>query len=196
MPSRKGGLPAPEPQRVELRVARLLKAHGLKGGLKLELYTDDPASRFQPGARLSVQVPTDSPWFGQQLTVRELKFFNAQPVAFFEGIDDRSAAEGLVKAILWVEQDPDVTTGEVDAWFDHQLVGLEVREGDTRLGEIIRVDHLPAQDLLVVGGPDTRAEVLVPFVKAFVPEVNIDGGYVLVTPPGGLFESEDSGEGA
>ena len=196
MPSRKGGLPAPEPQRVELRVARLLKAHGLKGGLKLELYTDDPASRFQPGARLSVQVPTDSPWFGQQLTVRELKFFNAQPVAFFEGIDDRSAAEGLVKAILWVEQDPDATTGETDAWFDHQLVGLEVREGTTRRGEIIRVDHLPAQDLLVVGGPHTRAEVLVPFVKAFVPEVNIDGGYVVVTPPGGLFESEDSGEGA
>lgn len=196
MPSRKGGLPAPEPQRVELRVARLLKAHGLKGGLKLELYTDDPDARFQPGARLSVQVPTDSPWFGQQLTVRELKFFNAQPVAFFEGIDDRTAAEGLVKAILWVEQDPDVTTGEADAWFDHQLVGLEVREGDTRRGEIIRVDHLPAQDLLVVGGENTTAEVLVPFVKAFVPEVNIAGGYVLVTPPGGLFDADDSGEGS
>ncbi len=79
MSSRKGGLPAPKPQRVELRVARLVKAHGLKGGLKLELYTDSPELRFQPGAQLSAQVPTDSPWFGQRLTVRELKFFNAQP---------------------------------------------------------------------------------------------------------------------
>jgi len=33
---------APKPERVELRVARLVKAHGLKGGLKLEVYTDDP----------------------------------------------------------------------------------------------------------------------------------------------------------
>lgn len=194
MSARKGGLPAPQPQRVELRVARLLKAHGLKGGLKLELYTDDPAARFQPGARLSVQVPTDSPWFGQQLTVRELKFFNAQPVAFFEGIDDRTAAEGLVRAILWVEQDPEETTGESDAWFDHQLVGLEVRQGQARLGEIIRVDHLPAQDLLVVTGEGFSGEVLVPFVKAFVPEVNVEGGFVLVDPPGGLFDADQSSE--
>jgi ribosomal 30S subunit maturation factor RimM len=40
---------APKPERVELRVARLVKAHGLKGGLKLEVYTDDPELRFVPG---------------------------------------------------------------------------------------------------------------------------------------------------
>ena len=194
MPSRKGGLPAPEPQRVELRVARLLKAHGLKGGLKLELYTDDPELRFRPGATLSVQVPTDSPWFGQQLTVSELKFFNQQPVAFFEGIDDRSQAESLVKAILWVEADTDATTGELDSWYDHQLVGLEVRHDGIRLGEVVRVDHLPAQDLLVVGGPERSAEVLLPFVKVFVPEVNVDEGYLNITPPGGLFDADDQAD--
>jgi len=40
---------APRPERVELRVARLVRAHGLKGGLKLEVYTDDPELRFTPG---------------------------------------------------------------------------------------------------------------------------------------------------
>ncbi len=194
MAGRKGSLPAPEPQRVELRVARLLKAHGLKGGLKLELYTDDPHMRFQPGAKLSVQVPTDSPWFGQQLTVRELRFFSSQPVAFFEGIDDRNAADSLVKAILWVEADPAADTGEADSWFDHQLVGLEVRRDDTRVGEIIRVDHLPAQDLLVIGGDELPTAVLLPFVKAFVPEVNTAGGYLVITPPGGLFDGDESVE--
>jgi len=195
MTSRKGSLPAPEPQRVELRVARLLKAHGLKGGIKLELYTDDPELRFQPGAKLSVQVPTDSPWFGQQLTVRELKFFSSQPVAFFDGVDDRTQAESLIKAILWVEADPEAATGEDDAWFDHQLVGLEVRRDGQRLGEVVRVDHLPAQDLLVIR-PDGRSdEVLLPFVKAFVPEVLTEQNYLVVTPPGGLFDSaEDAGE--
>lgn len=199
MSSRKGGLPAPKPQRVELRVARLLKAHGLKGGLKLELYTDDPEGRFSPGAVLSVQVPTDSPWFGQQLTVSQLRFYNAQPVAFFEGIDDRDRAETLVRAILWIEQDPEAVSTETDAWFDHQLVGLEVRRGVSRVGEIVRVDHLPAQDLLVVGGPEQQEEVLLPFVRAFVPEVNTDEGYIEVTPPGGLFDggvSDDSSDNA
>jgi 16S rRNA processing protein RimM len=190
MSSRKGGLPAPKPQRVELRVARLVKAHGLKGGLKLELYTDSPELRFQPGAQLSAQVPTDSPWFGQRLTVRELKFFNAQPVAFFEGVDDRTQAESLVKAILWVEDDSDSAPVEDNAWFDHQLVGLEVRRDGEQIGTLIRVDHLPAQDLLAV--ETGQGEVLLPFVTAFVPEVNTEDGYIAITPPGGLFEEVDA----
>ena len=190
MSSRKGGLPAPKPQRVELRVARLVKAHGLKGGLKLELYTDSPELRFQPGAQLSVQVPTDSPWFGQRLTVRELKFFNAQPVAFFEGVDDRTQAESLVEAILWVEDDSDSAPVEDNAWFDHQLVGLEVRRDGEQIGTLTRVDHLPAQDLLAV--ETAQGEVLLPFVSAFVPEVNTADGYITITPPGGLFEEVDA----
>ena len=190
MSSRKGGLPAPKPQRVELRVARLVKAHGLKGGLKLELYTDSPELRFRPGAQLSMQVPTDSPWFGQQLTVRELKFFNAQPVAFFEGVDDRTQAESLVKAILWVEDDSDSAPAEDNAWFDHQLVGLQVRRDGKQIGTLVRVDHLPAQDLLAVETP--QGEVLLPFVTAFVPEVNTEDGYIAITPPGGLFEEVDA----
>jgi len=193
MTGRPGGLPAPKPQRSELRVGRLTKAHGLKGALKLELYTDEPDLRFQPGAQVSLQVPTDSPWFGQQLTVKELRYYNNHPVVFFDGVDDRTAAESLSRAILWVEYDPEARPSEEDAWFDHQLVGLDVLRDDAVIGQIQRLDHLPAQDLIVVAtnGGD---EVLLPFVKQFVPEVNVDAGFIRVTPPGGLFEplEEDS----
>jgi 16S rRNA processing protein RimM len=190
MSGRPGGLPAPKPQRAELRVGRLTKAHGLKGALKLELYTDEPDLRFRPGAQVSVQVPTDSPWFGQQLTIKELRYYNAAPVVFFEGVDDRTVAESLSRAILWVEHHPEARPSEDDAWFDHQLVGLDVVRDDSVIGQIQRLDHLPAQDLLVVAtnGGD---EVLLPFVKQFVPEVNVDAGFVRVTPPGGLFDAID-----
>ena len=193
MTGRPGGLPAPKPQRSELRVGRLTKAHGLKGALKLELYTDEPDLRFKPGSQVSLQVPTDSPWFGQQLTVKELRYYNNHPVVFFDGVDDRTAAESLSRAILWVEYDPETRPSEEDAWFDHQLVGLDILRDDAVIGQIQRLDHLPAQDLIVVAtnGGD---EVLLPFVKQFVPEVNIEGGFIRVTPPGGLFEplEEDS----
>lgn len=190
MSGRPGGLPAPKPQRAELRVGRLTKAHGLKGALKIELYTDEPDLRFRPGAQVSVQVPTDSPWFGQQLTIKELRYYNAAPVVFFEGVDDRTVAESLSRAILWVEHDPEARPSEDDAWFDHQLAGLDVIRDDTVIGQIQRLDHLPAQDLLVVAtnGGD---EVLLPFVKQFVPEVKVGEGFVRVTPPGGLFEPID-----
>lgn len=174
------------PAKTQLRVGRLVKAHGLKGALKLELYTDDPDGRFTPGATFTLQVPSSSPWHGKPLTVREFKWMNSHPVAFFEGVDDRTAAESLVRAILWIDQDDASAEPEDNAWFDHQLVGLDVVRDGAVIGRIARVDHLPAQDLLAVLCGER--EVLVPFVTAIVPEVDPAGGRIVVTPPAGLFE--------
>lgn len=172
----------------QLRVGRLVKAHGLKGALKLELYTDNPERRFVTGAEFTLQVPEASPWHGKSITVREYRVMNGNPVVFFEDIDDRDAAEGLVRAILWIDQDVDET--EDDAWYDHQLVGLDVVRDETVIGKVARVEHMPAQDLLIVRptGAGADGDVMVPFVKAIVPAVDVPGGRVIVTPPAGLFE--------
>ncbi|MFE6966590.1 ribosome maturation factor RimM [Agromyces sp. NPDC057679] len=174
----------------QLRVGRLTKAHGLKGAIKLELYTDDPERRFVPGAVFSLQVPKDSPWHGKHLTLREVRWYNGQPVGFFEGVDDRTAAETLLKAILWVDQVDDEDP-EDDAWYDHQLIGLAVLRDGVRIGEVVHVEHLPAQDLLIVRVDHERPggrDVMVPFVSAIVPEVDLAAGTLTVTPPAGLFE--------
>lgn len=179
---------APKPARTQLRVGRLVKAHGLKGALKLELYTDDPDGRFVPGAEFTLQVPESSPWHGKTVKVREFRWMNSHPVVFFEDIDDREAAESIVRAILWIDQDDASAPAEEDAWYDHQLVGLEVVRDGVVVGRVARVDHLPAQDMLIVSPTGRDGEILVPFVKAIVPEVDLAAGRVTVTPPAGLFE--------
>ncbi|APZ34333.1 MULTISPECIES: ribosome maturation factor RimM [Microbacterium] len=175
------------PARTQLRVGRLVKAHGLKGALKLELYTDDPDGRFVPGAVFTLQVPESSPWHGKTVTVREFRWMNSHPVVFFDEVEDRTAAESIVRAILWIDQD-ESAPAEDDAWYDHQLTGLDVFRDGASVGRVIRVDHLPAQDLLVVRPTGTDDEILVPFVAAIVPQVDIAAGRVIVTPPAGLFE--------
>jgi 16S rRNA processing protein RimM len=172
----------------QLRVGRLIKAHGLKGALKIELYTDAPERRFTPGAIFTLQVPTSSPWHGKTLTLAELRWYNGQPVAFFEGVTDRTGAESLVKAILWIDQAAD-EPDEPDAWYDFQLVGLRALRDGVEVGTIARVEHFPAQDLLVIRTPER--EVLVPFVAAMVPTVDIAAGTVTLTPPPGLLEDLD-----
>jgi len=184
--SRTTDVSAAGPARTQLRVGRLVKAHGLKGALKLELYTDDPDRRFVPGAVFTLQVPESSPWHGKTLTVREFRWMNSHPVVFFEELEDRSGAESIVRAILWI--DDDAASDEDDAWYDHQLVGLRVLRDGEEVGRVIRVEHLPAQDLLVVRPGSADTEILVPFVAAIVPEVDVAGGTVTVTPPPGLFE--------
>lgn len=176
----------------QLRVGRLVKAHGLKGALKLELYTDNPERRFVTGAEFTLQVPEASPWHGKTVTVREYRVMNGNPVVFLDDVDDRSAAEGLVRAILWIDQDADEV--EDNAWFDHQLVGLDVVRDDVVIGRVARVEHMPAQDLLIVRAGER--EVMVPFVEAIVPTVDVSAGRVVVTPPSGLFEELPEAEDA
>ncbi len=177
---------ADQTPKTQLRVGRLTKAHGLKGAIKLELFTDDPARRFVPGATFTLQVPTGSVWHGKSLTLTELRWYNSHPVGFFEGITDRSEAETLIKAILWIEQDSSEASPEEDAWYDHQLIGLAVHRDGEKVGTVARVDHFPAQDLLIVS--TATGDVMVPFVKAIVPAVDVAAGIVTVTPPAGLFE--------
>lgn len=174
----------PAQSKNQLRVGRLVKPHGLKGALKLELYTDAPERRFVTGAEFTLQVPEASPWHGKTVVVREYRVMNGNPVVFFEDVDDRTAAESLVRAILWLDHEGD--DAEDNAWFDHQLVGLDVVRDDAVIGRVVRVDHLPAQDLLIVKAGDN--EVMVPFVEAIVPTVDLSAGRVIVTPPAGLFE--------
>ena len=176
----------------KLRVGRLVKAHGLKGAIKLELYTDSPNERFVPGAILELQVPESSPWFGKTVEVTEMRMYNQMPVIFLKGIADREAAETLIKAILLVESDLETLPAEPDAWYDHQLVGLRVIRDGVQIGLVQRVEHFPSQDLLAV--KTETGEVLVPFVSAIVPIVDIQAGTVTVTPPLGLFEEIEESE--
>ena len=60
-----------------------------------------------------------------------------------------------------------------DEYYDSSLEGCDVVLSDgTRVGTVSEVVHLPAQDLLAVRTPDDR-DVLVPFVSAMVPEVDV-----------------------
>lgn len=185
--------PRPASGAGSLRVGRLTKPHGLKGGLKLELFTDNPELRFVPDAQFHLQVPEDSPWFGRTITMRELRWFNESPVGFFDEVGDRTAAESIVRAILWIDESVVAGSEEENAWYNHELVGLDVvrerADGELeKLGVIAEVQHFPAQDLLAV--TTASGTVLVPFVEAIVPSVDIEAGVVRVTPPAGLFEDD------
>ena len=177
---------ATQSNKSQLRIGRLTKAHGLKGGIKVEMFTDDPDGRFTPGAVFTLQVPDSSAWHNKTIELVELKWYNSHAVAFFKDVPDRSVAETLIKAILWVDHDLAEVPEEEDAWFDHQLLGLSVMRDGVKVGSVTAIDHFPAQDLLTV--KTETGDVLVPFVKAIVSAVDVKAGTLTVTPPVGLFE--------
>jgi 16S rRNA processing protein RimM len=175
----------------ELVVARIGRPQGLRGEVSAEVRTDDPDKRFVVGTSLRTDPASAGP-----LTLRSVRDQSGRTILGFEDISDRTAAEGLRGVLLVVDvsdeplgvdpgQDP---TNDQDEWYDHQLVGLRARTTDGReLGTVVEVQHLPVQDLLTVRTPDGR-RVLVPFVRAIVPVVDVAGDQVVMDPPGGLFE--------
>ena len=105
----------------------------------------------------------------------------------FEDVTTREDAEDLRDVELLVDASADEP--EDDAWPVADLVGLAAETPDGRaLGRVVELQSGAAQDLLVV---DTgRERVLVPFVAALVPVVDVAGGRVVVDPPGGLFPED------
>jgi 16S rRNA processing protein RimM len=170
-----------EPDR--LTVGRIGKPQGIRGEVTVEVRTDAPDVRFAVGAALMTDPPERGP-----LTVASARDQNGRLVVAFEGVPDRNAAEQLRNTMLLVDAADVPPSDDPDEFHDTQLVGLRVDLLDrTALGDVSDVLHLPHGDVLVVRRPD-GTEVLVPFVKAIVPEVDVAGGRLVVDPPEGLLD--------
>ncbi len=168
-----------------LTVARIGRAHGLRGEVALDVRTDAPDERFTVGAVLATRPAATGP-----LTVARARVQQGRWYVTFAGVGDRTAAEALRGVELLVETDAFDAGSDEDAWYPHELAGLRVEGPDgRRLGEVVGLRSAPAHDLLVVretGGEET----LVPFVRAIVPVVDVPGGRVVLDPPGGLLASD------
>ncbi|GAB3253146.1 ribosome maturation factor RimM [Kineosporia babensis] len=179
---------------MRLVVARVGRAHGLRGEVSIEVRTDAPDQRFVKGAVFHVEDGSLSrslvaSGHTTTLTLARVRDNNGTYLLTFEEITDRNGAEDLRNAVL--EVDLPEASDEEDAWYDHELVGLAATNpAGEKLGEVVSVQHPGAQDLLVIrttGGQDR----LVPFVSAIVPEVDIAGGRIVLDPPAGLLEDLD-----
>ncbi|WP_263119942.1 ribosome maturation factor RimM [Cellulomonas sp. RIT-PI-Y] len=167
---------------MQLTVARIGRAHGLRGEVALDVRTDDPGARFAVGTVLSTDPAERGPLTITRVRTQQDRWF----VQFAEAAD-RTAAEGLRGVTLVVEA---ADGEEDDAWYPHELAGLRAEHVDGRvLGEITGLEHLPAQDVLVLRETD-GSRTLVPFVRAIVPVVDVPGGRVVIDPPGGLLASD------
>lgn len=165
---------------MQLQVARIGKPHGIRGEVTVQVLTDAPEERFVVDAEFVVEPARLGP-----LTLRSARWNKEILLLGFHEVPDRNRAEELRGARLFVNTE-DVEDDE-DAWYEHELVGLSVLVDGREVGKVSGLNTMPAQDLLVVEALDGQ-EVLVPFVAAIVPEVDVQGGFVVLTPPAGLFE--------
>ena len=160
---------------MRLNVGRIGRAHGILGEATIEVRTDDAASRFA----LGVTLETDG---NGNLVVDSVRVHNGILLLSFAGYSDRNAIEKLRDVLLYADVDIDAPGEDEDDYHVLQLIGCraELEDGST-LGEVSDVLNLPGQDVLVIKGDS--GEVLIPFVRALVPVVDIAGKRLTVIPP-------------
>ena len=163
-------------------VGRVARTHGLRGHVFVNPETDFVDERFAPGSRLTVQREG----VAQTVTVAELRMQGRRPVVRFEGVERVEDAEPLTGCELRVPESAlqPLAAGEV---YEYQLVGcaVETAAGDV-VGQVRRVEGGIGSVRLVIDGP--RGEVLIPFAQAICPVVDVAAKRVVIDPPDGLLE--------
>jgi 16S rRNA processing protein RimM len=166
-----------------LVIGQILRPHGVQGELVVGVRTDSPQERFAVGSVVQTDPAAAGP-----LTIDAVRPHQGRLLITFEGVADRNVADTLRGVLLCVDSASVPPPADPEEFNDYQLIGLRAESPDGEvLGEIVKIDHAPAADLLVVRLADGRTG-LVPFVAAMVPEVDIAGGRVILTPPEGLFD--------
>jgi 16S rRNA processing protein RimM len=156
-------------ERTTLEVGRIVKAHGLKGQVIVDL-SSDRVERLAPGSELDTERG--------RLAVVQAAAHQDRYIVSFDRITSRDEAERWHGVVLSAprldDEDDDVI------WID-QLFGAEVYDADgVRRGVVVDVEANPASDILAL---DSGALVPLTFVTRVVANERID-----VDVPDGLFE--------
>lgn len=170
-----------------LLVGRVARAHGNRGQVIVNPETDFAEERFKVGAVLFLGGAGEP----RSVTITAARFHQGRPVIGLEGVQTMNEAEALTGADLWMRV-ASLAPLPAGTYYRHDLVGCEVRDRQGALiGRVAAVEGPMDRSNLVVEG--AQGEVLIPLVADICPAVDPVARTIVVTPPEGLLELNQSG---
>ena len=150
-------------------LAAIVGAHGIRGELRLKLFTDSAAA-IAAHPRLFVG--------GEERALASIKDNNKGAIARIAGVEDRTAAEALRGALIEVDRDA-LPSLEIGEFYHADLIGLPcVDAAGTVLGTVVAVENFGAGDLIEIAREDGR-KALVPFEPGIA---DLGDGRVTIDP--------------
>lgn len=169
-----------------MAVGHIVGVHGLRGEVKVDLYTDYP-ERFAPGEQLMLGADL------VEVEIAAVRPHKEFLLIRFEGIEDRNAADQLRGLWLFIDENLAAELEEGAYWI-HDLIGLRVvGEDAVELGELVDVLITGANDVYVVrlaAGVQRQQELLLPAIPEVIKAVDLDKGVMIVRLLDGLLEPE------
>ena len=161
-------------------VADIVKAHGLRGEVEVELQTDFPERMAEAG---SVVVSGSRHGQARALRVESVRLtVGTRALVKFEGVDDVDQARELRGCTVLLNRD-DVPPPPEGAYYYFQIVGLRVvTTGGKELGRVVEVIRTGANDVYAT------EEALIPAVDNVIKRIDLERGEMLVEEVEGLLK--------
>ena len=156
-------------------LAAVIGAQGLKGAVRVKLFTEAPQGLTRYGALMDGE--------GQRYEVTAMRPGKAgEAVICFAGVNDRDAAEKLKGLQLFVARETLPQPG-AEEFYHADLIGLEAQDSEARvLGKISALHNFGAGDVMEIARPDGDT-ILITFTRETVPTIDIAGGRIVVAVP-------------
>lgn len=156
-------------------IGKCVKPHGLHGEIGVKPITDFP-ERFEETVHVFAHKQQDPV---RPLEIEAVRNHSGGFLIKFKGVKTKDAAAALRGFFLAVPDDELVELEEDEFWH-WELEGLRALDFDgNEIGVLAEVIESPAHDLYLIKTPGGR-EHLVPAVREFVPEIDIEKGIVVV----------------
>ena len=162
--------------------------HGVRGLVRIRSYTEEPMAIASYG-------PLSDETGRRQYRVEALSTVKGAVLARIEGVADRTAAEAIRGLRLYADRSALPVAGERE-WYEADLMGLAAVGRDGRdWGKVIAFHDFGAGSMMEVsGGAASRSSVILPFTDEAVPEIDVEGGKVVVDPPAGVLAGGEAKE--
>jgi 16S rRNA processing protein RimM len=168
-------------------VARIGAPHGVRGAVKLWIFTEDPLAvkRYGP---LATKDGT------RQFEVTHAREAKGHLVATLKGVATREEAERLNGLELYIAREKLPET-DADEYYHADLIGLAaVNAADAPIGRVIAIHNFGAGDIIEIA-PQNGATMLLPFTNAVVPTVDLAGGRVVIELPAEIDGDDENSTG-
>ena len=165
---------------MKITVGVVQKPFGIKGELKIKPQTDFVEERFKVGNERYINLNNDI----KQYEVESMRKHQGSLLVKFKGLDSLNDVEFFHRALIQINESDQHDLEEGEFYFK-DLIDCEVYVEETKLGHVSEVLDLPAHPVLRI--KTDSEDILIPFVEAFIIDVDLDNNQIEVKNMEGLF---------
>lgn len=169
-------------------IGKIVAAHGIKGEVKVLSYTSNGADVDKYGEVENFSAT-------RKFKIKVVGALKGSFKVKIKGIDNRNQAEELVGTELYINRDVLPRLDDEEYYFS-DLIGLKVclENKEKEIGKVECFDDFGAGTIMEIKLNNQKETEMLPFTKQYVPIINLEEGYIIVSSATMIFAADDQEE--